>query len=49
MDKTCRDVRKSDAEWRAELSPAAYHVMREHGTERPFTSPLNAEHRDGKF
>jgi peptide-methionine (R)-S-oxide reductase len=49
MDDTMQTVRKSDAEWRAELSPAAYHVMREHGTERPFTSPLNAEHRDGIF
>ena len=40
---------KSDAEWRKELSPEAYRVLREHGTERPFTSPLNDEKRKGMF
>lgn len=49
MDNATETVRKTDADWRAELTPAQYHVMREHGTERPFTSPLNAEHRDGMF
>ncbi|MDB5380863.1 MAG: peptide-methionine (R)-S-oxide reductase, partial [Rhodospirillales bacterium] len=42
-------IAKTDAEWRAELDPAAYKVLREHGTERPGTSPLNAEKRDGVF
>jgi peptide-methionine (R)-S-oxide reductase len=42
-------VQKSDAEWRAELSPEAFRVLRGHGTERPGTSPLNAEKRPGTF
>jgi peptide-methionine (R)-S-oxide reductase len=42
-------VMKSDAEWKAELSPEAYRVARQHGTERAFTSPLNSEKRDGLY
>jgi peptide-methionine (R)-S-oxide reductase len=49
MDVKTETIRKSDADWRKELTPEQFHVMREHGTERPFTSPLNVEHRDGKF
>jgi peptide-methionine (R)-S-oxide reductase len=30
-------IKKSDAEWKKELTPEQYHVMREHGTERAFT------------
>ena len=39
----------SDAQWRAKLSPAAYDVLRQQGTERAFTSPLLNEHRKGIF
>jgi len=42
-------VEKSDAEWRKSLSPAAYRVLRQSDTERPYSSPLNGEHRSGVF
>jgi peptide-methionine (R)-S-oxide reductase len=42
-------VMKSDEEWKTELTPEEYKVLREHGTERAFTSPLNMEKRDGMF
>ncbi len=43
------EVTKSDEEWKKMLSPAAYDVLRHEGTEAPFTSPLNNEHRKGVF
>lgn len=39
----------SDAEWRRRLAPATYHILRRGGTERPYSSPLNKEHRAGRF
>jgi peptide-methionine (R)-S-oxide reductase len=42
-------VTKTDAEWRKQLSPAAYKVLRQEDTERPFSSPLDKEKRKGNF
>jgi peptide-methionine (R)-S-oxide reductase len=42
-------VQKSEAEWRAQLPAAAYDVLRHEGTERPWSSALNAEHRAGHY
>jgi len=40
---------KTDEEWKRELTPDQFRVLREHGTERAGTSPLNDEHRKGVF
>ena len=42
-------IEKSNAEWRALLTPEQYKVTRQHGTERAGTSPLNNEKREGVF
>ena len=43
------EVERSDEEWRRILTPAQYTVLRQHGTERAGTSPLNREKRKGTF
>jgi peptide-methionine (R)-S-oxide reductase len=45
MDK----IRKSEEEWRQELTPAQYRVLREKGTEPAFTGEYNAEKREGTY
>jgi len=47
-DKTF-PVNKTSEEWEASLSPSEFHVLREHGTERAGTSPLDHEKRAGTF
>jgi peptide-methionine (R)-S-oxide reductase len=47
--KTEKTTSKTDDEWRRTLTPEQFHVLREHGTERAGTSPLNHEKRRGTF
>ena len=42
-------VTKSAAEWRRQLGPERYRILRQAGTERAYTSPLNKERRRGRF
>ena len=49
MEEKRFPMNKSDEEWRAKLTADQYRVLREHGTERPRSSPLNAEKRPGMF
>ena len=43
------EIEKTDAEWRAQLTPQQYEILRKHGTERPGSSPLLKEKRKGVF
>ena len=43
------EVVKTEAEWRASLSPAQFRILRQAGTEYPFSSPLDREKRTGTF
>ncbi len=43
------EVQKTDAEWRAQLTPEQYRVTREKATERPFTGALNHNKESGVY
>ncbi|CAN5207937.1 peptide-methionine (R)-S-oxide reductase MsrB [soil metagenome] len=43
------EIEKTPEEWKKQLSAAQYNVLRDAGTERPFSSPLNKEKRKGTF
>ena len=47
--ETPAKVVKSDAEWREQLSPAEYHVLREAGTERPFVGEYTDTKTEGVY
>lgn len=49
LPKNTQKVAKSTAEWRQQLTPAQYHVTREHGTERAFTGPYWNEKGAGTY
>lgn len=42
-------IEKTDAEWKAELDPASYNVLRKEGTERAFSSDLNNNYQAGTY
>jgi peptide-methionine (R)-S-oxide reductase len=42
-------IHKTEAEWRELLTPEQFHIMRQKGTERAFSGPLNDNHDDGVY
>ena len=44
-----KEVVKTDAEWKKQLSPAAYNVLRQEGTERAYTGELTDNHEEGEY
>jgi peptide-methionine (R)-S-oxide reductase len=48
-DSETRNVQKTDAEWREQLTPEQYEILRKAGTERAFTGPHWNNHEDGIY
>jgi len=42
-------LQKTDAEWKAELTSEQYYILRQAGTERPFSSKLNKNYKEGTY
>ena len=42
-------IRRSEADWRRLLGPQRFAILRQAGTERPYSSPLDREHRRGRY
>lgn len=42
-------VTKTDSEWKSQLTSEQYYVLRQEGTERPFSSPLNKNYEEGVY
>ncbi|MCW3039386.1 MAG: msrB, partial [Solirubrobacterales bacterium] len=49
MSDTTQKIEKTDEQWRAELTPEAYAILRQGATERPFTSEYNVVKEKGTF
>ncbi len=49
MNQKIDKIQRTKEEWKTLLPPEPFHVLREEGTEPPFTSPLNTEKRKGEY
>ncbi|MEN8886901.1 MAG: peptide-methionine (R)-S-oxide reductase MsrB [Winogradskyella sp.] len=48
-EKKAFKITKTDAEWKTKLTSEQYYVLRQAGTERPFSSPLNKNYKKGTY
>ncbi|QXP78572.1 MULTISPECIES: peptide-methionine (R)-S-oxide reductase MsrB [Winogradskyella] len=48
-EKVTFNVTKTEAEWKAQLTKEQYFILREAGTERPYSSPFNNNHKKGVY